>query len=386
MPPQYRVAAPELFLISPIGIYIHIPFCKNKCNYCNFYSKSNSCETTVKKYCNRVISDLKHWGAEISRPVSSVYFGGGTPTVLGGENIKRILECLYNNFHILPNAEITVEGNPSSNLEKTAEVLKSCGCNRFSMGMQSANENELSVLGRLHTPKDVENAVAALKLYGITNISVDLMLGLPGSTTATLQKSIDFALSLNVPHISAYILKLEPGTPLYKSDARLNIPNDDEIADQYLHLCKALESSGYEHYEISNFAKPGFYAKHNTAYWQCKEYIGIGPAAHSFYNGKRFYCEPDLTKYINSPEIPIIPDGNGGGPEEFIMLGLRLKSGISNTEFNARYGYNLPQDIYKKADILKKQKLCTVSGDNIALTNRGMLVSNALINYFSEEL
>lgn len=373
-------------MISPIGIYIHIPFCKNKCNYCNFYSKSNSCETTIKKYCNRVISDLKHWGAEISRPVSSVYFGGGTPTVLGGENIKRILECLYNNFNVLPNAEITVEGNPSSSLEKTAEVLKSCGCNRFSMGMQSANENELSVLGRLHTPKDVENAVAALKLYGITNISVDLMLGLPGSTTATLQRSIDFALSLNVPHISAYILKLEPGTPLYKSAARLNIPNDDEIADQYLHLCKALENSGYEHYEISNFAKPGFYAKHNTAYWQCKEYIGIGPAAHSFYNGKRFYCEPDLTKYINSPKSPIIPDGNGGGPEEFIILGLRLKSGISNTEFNARYGYNLPHGIYKKADILKKQKLCTVSGDNIALTNRGMLVSNAIINYFSEEL
>lgn len=370
-------------MTKPLGIYIHIPFCVSKCTYCNFYSFK--CDEQLKDaYCKKLIGELKKWGAEVSRPVFSVYIGGGTPTALGDKRLSAVLDTVNNSFNVLQNAEITVEGNPGDDLEKIIPFIKKSGCNRFSLGLQSANMNELKTLGRRHTAEDAQRAVELIHKNGIENISVDLMLGLPESSNSSLKNSIAFALSLNVPHISAYILKLENGTLLSLKAEDLDIPDDDAVSNQYLLLCRELEKAGYEHYEISNFAKSNFHSHHNSAYWQCGEYLGFGPAAHSFYNGKRFYYPPDIDKYIENPEP--IPDGIGGTAEEYIMLGLRLKSGISGTEFKNKFGYPLPDPIYQKAERLKQSGLCLMSGDNISLTDNGMLVSNSIINYFSEEI
>lgn len=336
----------------------------------------------MDEYCNKLIKELKKWGAEVSRPISSVYIGGGTPTVLGGDRLSLLLDTVNNCFKLSPNAEVTVEGNPADDLVEVIPKIVKSGCNRFSLGMQSANEDELKLLGRRHTSDIARKAVDKIRNGGINNLSVDLMLGLPNSTKDTLQKSIDFAVSLGPEHISAYILKLESGTPL-KAKADY-LPDDDGVANQYLQLCEALESSGYEHYEISNFAKKGYHSQHNTAYWKCEEYIGIGPAAHSFYNGKRFYYPPDISEFLESPNP--VDDGEGGTKEEYVMLGLRLKSGISSAEFEEAFGCVLPSVIEEKAKELQKNGLCNVTNGRISLTDNGMLVSNAIINYFLEEI
>ncbi len=367
-------------MTKPLGIYIHIPFCVSKCSYCNFYSLSAN-EELKDKYCETLISELKKWGAEISRPISSVYIGGGTPTALGNR-LSAVLDAVNNSFCVSKDAEITVEGNPADDYSTLAPILKKSGCNRFSLGVQSANENELAVLCRRHTNDDVINAIKTLKQNGINNISVDLMLGLPESNLSSLERSIDFALSLNVEHISAYILKLEEGTPLYNKSCLL--PNDDDVSDQYLFLCDKLKSAGYNHYEISNFSKEGFHSRHNNSYWECKEYLGFGPSAHSFYEGNRFYYSGDLKGYIENPTT--IPDGIGGTKEEYVMLGLRLKSGISNADFAARYNRSLPEGIFAKAKKLRENGLCDIINDRISLTKEGMLISNQIINYFTEEL
>lgn len=370
-------------MTKKLGIYIHIPFCVSKCTYCSFYSFSSD-EATKDKYCEKLINELKKWGAEISRPISSVYIGGGTPTAMNGERLYRILDAVNKNFRVLKDAEITVEGNPADNYEGIAPFLKKGGCNRFSLGVQSANEKELAVLGRRHDNNDVKNAVTLLKENGISNISADLMLGLPGSTEKTLKNSIDFILSLGVPHISAYILKLEKGTKLGGIANTLNIPDEDNICEQYLYLSKELKNAGYEHYEISNFCKEGFHSRHNSAYWECEEYLGFGPSAHSFYEEKRFYYKNDLAEYLSSPSP--IPDGEGGTVEEYIMLGLRLKKGISNAEFEDRFHKKLPESIFIKAKKLQENGLCDIINERISLTDKGMLVSNSLINHFLEEL
>ena len=377
----FPVAAQVLFLTNGIGLYIHIPFCESKCSYCNFYSFKCG-EQEKDAYLKRLISEIEKWGAEISRPIFSVYIGGGTPTTLGGERLSRILSAVNRGFSVLPDAEITIEGNPADDYGNIAPLIVKAGCNRVSLGVQSANKNELSVLGRRHKNDDVLSAVATLRDNGITNISVDLMLGLPESNKESLKNSIDFVLSLDVPHISAYILKLESGTPLHKTAPPL--PNDDEVSEQYLMLCQMLKQNGYEHYEISNFAKKDMHSRHNSAYWECKEYLGLGPAAHSFLSGKRFYYPSDLKEYIKSPTP--VPDGEGGGKYEYIMLGLRLKKGISAAEFKDKTGSDLPEGIMKKAIQLKNSGICDINGDRISLSDEGMLVSNAVINYFTEEL
>lgn len=370
-------------MTKKLGIYIHIPFCVSKCTYCSFYS-SPADEATKDEYCEKLITELKKWGAEVSRPISSVYIGGGTPTAMNGKRLERILHTVNKNFRVLSDAEITVEGNPADNYGEIAPFLKRGGCNRFSLGVQSANEDELSLLGRRHTNNDVIRAVKTLKENGIHNISADLMLGLPDSSQKTLKNSIDFVFSLGVNHISAYILKLEEDTRLYNIANTLNIPDEDSICEQYLFLCEELKNAGYEHYEISNFCKKDFHSRHNSSYWECEEYLGFGPSAHSFYNGKRFYYKNDLAEYLASP-CPI-PDGEGGNEEEYIMLGLRLKKGISNIDFENKFNKKLPEGIFAKAKKLQENGLCDIINGRISLTDSGMLISNQIINHFLEEL
>ncbi len=369
-------------MTKPIGIYIHIPFCLKKCDYCNFYSVSRT--ELISDYVEKAIKEITRWGGQTARHVSSIYFGGGTPSVLDGKQFDLLVNAVYKNFAVEKNAEITAEINPADNLSSLLHDFKKSGCNRLSIGLQSGNDDELKMLGRRHTLADGIAAVETARKSGFDNISLDLMTSLPFSTPKTLENSLYAVLSLCPEHISTYMLKLEDGTVLHKKQSELILPDDDTAAKEYMQVHNVLTAHGYEHYEISNFAKAGFESRHNSLYWDCGEYLGIGPAAHSFLDGKRFYYKNSLDEFLNNPTT--VFDGVGGGQDEYIMLRLRLKKGISNTEFLKRYTVALPNGIFDKAKLYEKNGLCRIVNDNISLTPEGMLVSNSIIMSFIEEL
>lgn len=302
--------------------------------------------------------------------------------MLSGEQISSLIRAVKDSFTVTEDAEITVEVNPGDDLSGFLEEIRNAGCNRLSIGVQSSNDDELLVLGRRHSLNDAEQTFFTARKVGFDNISLDLMLGLPDSTKETLNKSIDFVLNLAPEHISAYILKIEDGTPFGK--AKLNLPNDDDTADQYLLLCDRLKTAGYTHYEISNFAKLGYEGKHNLNYWRCREYLGFGPAAHSFFEGERFYYPNDIPAYMQNCKA--LSDGEGGNEQEYIMLSLRISDGIDISEFESKFLRPFPPTILNKARLFEKNGLCITDGNTIRLTNEGMLVSNSIITSFTEEL
>lgn len=360
--------------MKKIGLYIHIPFCKRKCPYCDFFSiKMNDEE--MNRYVDKVIERFDKYCND-NIVLDTVYFGGGTPSTLGTERIAKILNVINDKFTVDKNAEITMEMNPTSKELIDFTVLKECGLNRLSIGMQSAVESEMKLLGRTHSQEDVINTVNQAKKSGIDNISLDLIIGVPTQTKESLKYSMDFCNSLGVKHISAYILKIEEGTKFYTIKDSLNMPSDDEQAEMYMYVSEYLESIGYNQYEISNYSLEGFESKHNTKYWRCEEYIGIGPSAHSFYNGERFYYNRSFEEFYNDKTNF---DCIGGTEEEFIMLNLRLKRGLIFKEYEEKYNKKFPEEIIKKAKILEKAGLLTVDKEKVSLNRKGYLVSNAII-------
>lgn len=359
------------------GLYLHIPFCERKCNYCDFYSGSFIAELR-KGYVDKLCSEIEKWGRLNTCPIDTIYFGGGTPSLLSSDELAKIMSTVRASFVIADDAEITCEVNPGddSAFLKTAATL---GVNRISIGIQSSSESELKLLGRRHSFNDAVKTVKLAKKLGITNISADLMIGLPNSTIDTLERSVFDILSLDIPHISSYILKIEEGTPFHRKGVAL--PDDDSVADQYLYLCKRLEGADYCHYEISNFAKLGFESRHNNKYWLSEEYIGIGPSAHSFFCGRRFYYPRSIEAFIASTET--VDDGPGGDNEEFIMLALRLSRGLVFSDYEKRFG-KLSDRLIEKARLLKG--LCLVDDASIKLTDEGMLISNNIITNLLEVL
>lgn len=357
-----------------LGLYIHIPFCVKKCNYCDFYSVVPT-EDIRKRYIESLVEEIKKWGGRTARPIDTMYIGGGTPSLLTKGELASVFSAVKESFTVLDDAEITVEVNPGDNLEAFLLFAAECGVNRVSVGVQSFCESELCLLGRRHNSEDAKKAVEAARKAGIKNISADIMIGLPDSTEDTLKNSIKGILSLGSEHISAYILKVEQGTPF--SLMPLNLPDDDKTAEQYILLCDSLKSAGYEHYEISNFAKKGYESRHNNRYWKQEEYIGIGPSAHSFFEGKRFYYSRDIAAFANSPET--VFDGEGGDEAEYIMLALRLSSGLCFSDFSEKFGKSIDCKIKQKAESLAKHGLCEINNDSISLTDKGMLVSNSVI-------
>lgn len=358
------------------GIYIHIPFCSSKCPYCDFYSFKGD-EKQKDSYLKAVLSALEGY-ADKNMRVDTIYFGGGTPSVFGGDRIGRIVSYIRESFGLQENAEITVECNPSSTDEAFVREVKGAGVNRVSMGMQSAVDRERKILGRPSGREDIKRAVTLFKNEGIENISLDLMLGVPYQTMESLNESIDFILSLGVKHISAYMLKIEKGTPFERDEETLSLPDEDTVADMYLHTSQRLSKEGFIHYEISNFALGGFHSRHNTKYWQCEEYIGIGPSAHSYYNGKRFYYSRSFNDFLSGKE-PVC-DGEGGSEEEYIMLALRLREGLNGKKFRERYGKDLDKSLFVKAKKYEKSGLLITEGDRISLTPEGFLLSNSIIS------
>ncbi len=360
-----------------MGLYIHVPFCRGKCPYCDFYSVSPD-EGTVDRYVSRTLELMARCSGNCAQEVGTVYFGGGTPSVIGAGRLGELLEGVNRHFRLSPGAEVSCEVNPTGVSGEFFSQLYSAGFNRLSMGMQSANTDELSLLGRRHGPDEVRRAVEAARAAGFSNISLDLMLALPGSTRESLERSISFAAELSPEHISAYILKVEPGTPF--ASRRLVLPDDDETAGQYLFAVERLSELGYLQYEISNFSKPGFESRHNLCYWRCDEYLGLGPAAHSFYEGRRFYWGRDLEGYLRG-DGPV-DDGPGGAPGEFAMLNLRLSRGLIENECVRRFGEG-GRELFSKirGRVLGcPGSLVEVRPDRVRFTPEGFLVSNALLS------
>ena len=369
--------------MNNIGLYIHIPFCLGKCGYCDFYSTGGSA-AQYDEYTNALLKRISFSGERFSRCADTVYIGGGTPTLLGGKRLSDILHCAKRSFFVPSDAEITVEANPADDLYDTLASVAAAGVNRLSVGVQSSNEVELGLLGRRHRNGDVLRTVREAREVGIGNISLDLMLGIPSQTTKSLGESIDFLLSLSPEHISAYMLKIEPGTPFFDRRDSLDIPDPDRVADMYLYAADRLECAGYRQYEISNFSKPGYESRHNLKYWRGDEYLGIGPAAHSFVDGKRFFYPRSTQDFIDGKDP--VPDGAGGSAEEYIMLSLRLSEGINLSELKKKYGV-LPTERY--IELVKRLIGCRYAketADGFSLTPRGMLLQSEIVIEILEAL
>ena len=367
------------------GVYIHIPFCSKKCNYCDFYSFSAN-DDVKKAYVNALIDHIKSKSEEFEKVrFDSVYIGGGTPTALDTSLLCHIIEAVTNSFALESDTEFTVETNPGMCKKADFGALHSLGVNRLSIGLQSANKDELRSLGRIHSLADYEQTVDAARDAGFDNISTDIMFSLPTQTLEKLAHTLDFVIATAPEHISAYSLKIEPGTPFYAARESLALPDEDTDADMYLRICDTLKSAGYCHYEISNFAKPGHESRHNLKYWQVDDYLGFGPGAHSFVGGIRYAYKRDINEYINAvtkgDESNIFselqPIDENEAVRERLMLGLRLKDGTDD----ALLSHFAPLDeIYARLAPLIKSGLVIKTDRGIALSAPGMYVSNSIIN------
>lgn len=357
------------------GLYIHIPFCSSKCPYCDFYSLKAD-EETKDRYTSAIIKNIILRQSQNSLCFPTVYFGGGTPSLLGSKRLTEILGCI----NMAEGCEVTVECNPSDLCENwtLSDMLSltRAGANRISMGMQSAIDNERKKLGRRAGKKEVSRAVELVKAAGIDNFSLDLMLGIPFQTTDTIRESIEFCAESGAKHVSSYLLKIEQGTPFEKVEKLLDLPDEDECCDMYLAACECLDEHGYKQYEISNFAVPGYESRHNLIYWDCREYLGIGASAHSFFGGKRFFYERDINSFITGAEP--VADGDGGSFEEYAMLRLRLAQGLLNDDVMRRFGFETPAKMLEKSRLFEKNGLIVTDGKNIALTPKGFLLSNSI--------
>ncbi len=362
------------------ALYIHVPFCERKCPYCDFYSVTAD-EAVMDAYTDAVVRAMNSVPFEIGR-LDTVYLGGGTPSLLGGKRLAVLLEAAKTRFGIASDAEITAECNPHSTLKDTLRRMKSAGFNRISLGMQSAVDTQLRSLGRLHTVSDVVSAVHSAQDCGIEHISLDLMLATPGQTLADIDEAVRLFDRLGVEHVSAYLLKIEEDTPFARQNVAESCPDEDGQVLLYRHAVCALEQAGYRQYEISNFARGGHVARHNLKYWNCAEYLGIGPSAHSFIAGRRRFFPRNLAGFLSAenPWALLCEDGAGGNAEEYLMLRLRVSEGIRWADFASRYPDFGISELRKKASPMYKAGLLELDESGLRLTLDGFLLSNAVIS------
>lgn len=369
-----------------LGIYIHIPFCRSKCDYCDFYSLAGR-EDRMDDYQKALLAHLTETAplaADI--PVDTIYFGGGTPSFYGDKRLRELLSAIEKLFSVEKDAEITLEANPDSVDYKALKRLRKAGFNRLSLGMQSACPGELQAIHRIHTPRQTDEAVAAAKKARFKNISLDLIYGLPGQSMEEWKSSVEHALSLIPQHLSCYGLKVEDGTPLHKrvEDGEV-LPDDDLQADMYLWTTGRLERAGYPQYEISNFAKPGFASRHNLRYWQLRPYIGFGPGAHSDFGGRRYSWIRDLDGYIDGvlkggsilDSEELIPQRERGF--EYLMLRLRTVEGIEGWEYRSSYFMDFGPLETRLEEFQAQGWAEKTAEGRWRLTPAGFLISNQLI-------
>ena len=361
--------------MNSVGIYIHVPFCGKKCSYCDFYSVCYTKQQT-ELYVDAVLRNISNYGS-MDTVSETIYFGGGTPSLLAPDQTERILSRIRECFTVPENAEITMEANPATLTAERLSAYRNAGINRLSIGVQSMRDDELRYLGRLHTAERAEKAIYDAVNAGFGNISCDLMIALPYQTAEDIVYSIERLSELPIVHVSAYLLKIEKGTPFDCDDIISSMPDEDKSAELYLTMCRELESRGFIQYEVSNFAVKGYESRHNCRYWKCQDYIGIGPSAHSCYNGKRFSVPRDLELFINSDVQPTeITDDSPCGFEEYAMLRLRLKEGLLLDLVPEHRS-----DIEKKLPSLLKAGYIEYDGNTVSLTRKGFLMSNSVIEY-----
>lgn len=373
-----------------ISIYIHIPFCKSKCKYCDFLSFDNR-EDAIKEYTNILIKEINNYSSSVKNyQVSSIFIGGGTPSILSCEDILKIFVALRQNYNIDNNAEITIEANPGTLDIDKIQALIEAGVNRVSLGLQSCNNNTLTQLGRIHTWEEFLSNYYQIRELGITNVNVDLMFGLPNQTTKQWESNLQKIISIKPDHISCYGLIIEEGTHFYKmyNEGKIILPCEETEREMYWTTHNILQNNNYKHYEISNFALDGKECYHNKVYWKQKEYIGIGLGASSFFKGYRYKNIDNFNRYIScngnidkiKQNIQFIDEK--ANIEEYMFLGLRLLEGISKHQFYNRWGKHLE---YYYKNIIKKlcsEKLLYEDSEIIKLTDKGIDVSNYVLSMF----
>ena len=375
-----------------LGIYIHIPFCKQKCAYCDFYSLSSR-EDRMDDYTDALRAHLTEIAPRAAgHTVDTVYFGGGTPSLLGAKRLSRILKTVLKKYPVAKGAEITMEANPDSIGDKKAlKSLRKAGFNRISLGMQSACTEELQEIGRIHTAEQTAAAVAAARAAGFDNLSLDLIYGLPHQTMERWMENLSAAVALQPEHLSCYGLKVEEGTPLFARRDTAQLPDEEAQADMYLATVEYLAGQGYAQYEISNFAKTGRESRHNLKYWSLGEYAGFGPGAHSDFGGVRYAYERDLEGYIRSVRegTPLLSECETIPPmerdTEWIMLGLRTVRGLDVKEFENRFRRRFTCFL-PFLENCRKAGYAMEEDGRWHLTAEGFLVSNQIISGLLEAL
>ena len=372
---------------APLGIYIHVPFCRSKCQYCDFYSLTTKDDKLMDSYLDAMTRHIKEAGALApDHKVDTIYFGGGTPSFFGADGMATLLTAVRRFFDVASDAEITFEANPDSVSDKLLRRLRAEGFNRVSLGVQCDDDAILQKIGRPHNYAQAVTAVERIRKAGYKNLSLDLMYGLPGQTLEGWEKTLRRVLTLNPEHISCYGLKVEERTPLYDYKDACNLPDDDMQADMYLTAVDILKSKGYRQYEISNFARKGLISKHNMKYWTGGEYLGFGPDASSDFAGKRFTMVRDLLAYIDGikgkgqvvSELHEIPPRERAG--EFLMTRLRTTDGVDPKEYEGKY--LLPFAPLEAAlERFAQRQLAEKNADGRwSLTPEGFLVSNSILS------
>ena len=367
-----------------VGIYIHVPFCRSKCYYCDFCSRTRADEETKELYVKRLCDEMESIANLIGddRPTAdTVYFGGGTPTLLSPEQFEKIICAVEHNFGIETGAEITAETNPKTADREKLCAMRSVGINRLSIGMQSTHGNELRALGRIHSYEDFLTTFSDARDVGFDNISADLMYGIPEQTAESFRESIERLTALDPEHISSYSLTVEEGTPFYKRKESLILPDEDTVSEMYLMMGEILHAKGYEKYEISNFAHKSRESRHNLKYWKREDYLGFGPAAHSFFGGVRFAHSRDIEAYLRGESIIESREKIEGedAMDEYVMLGMRLEEGIDIQKFNALFN----ADFYERyGSVFEKfsPEYVYIDKKRCAFTDKGMLVSNYILS------
>ncbi|WP_062054549.1 radical SAM family heme chaperone HemW [Aquimarina longa] len=366
------------------GIYIHIPFCKKACHYCDFHFSTSMKKKNemIAALCNEI--RLRKSETSTPQTIKTIYFGGGTPTVLSVEELQHIIDVIYSHYDITEDPEITIEANPDDLTKEKIESLARSSVNRLSIGIQSFFEEDLSMMNRAHNAKEALQCLSLATKY-FENISIDLIYGIPNMSIEHWKRNIQFALDFGIPHISCYALTVEPNTALPKLIEKGKIPAiDDDLAQQHFEiLVKTLENKGFEHYELSNFGKSGYFSKNNTAYWQGKHYLGIGPSAHS-YNGKqRSWNINNNIKYINAIQQNELPREiedltTTDAYNEYIMTGLRTIWGVSLQKIEQNFGQKYKEYLLQHAQKHIKEHLLFLDNDTLLVTKKGKFLSDGI--------
>ena len=373
--------------MNEISLYIHIPFCVKKCNYCDF--NSYTAPELVPPYMEALQKEISLY-KDLNRPVKTVYIGGGTPTLLSEKDLEQLIDGVRRRFKIKSGAEFTVEANPGASSREKLLLLRNLGVSRLSLGLQAYQDRLLKVMGRIHSAKEFEESFKNARQAGFDNINTDVIFGLPGQTVSDFMETLEYLIELSPEHISCYSLTVEEGTVFHKwqQQGLLELPGEDEERAMYHNAVEYLKGQGFIHYEISNFAKPGRMSRHNMACWEYEDYLGLGAGAHSFMDGFRFYNYPSPQQYIKCLSQKMLPVAKSEHinireqQAEFCFLGLRLIEGLNKEAFKKRFGKDIHQIYGSTIEKLLASGLLEEDDIHLKLTSRGLDLANEVFVEF----